>query len=675
MSSGDMKMSSGDMKMSHEERIKKLEKGHAVLLDTITKLNNSELRDFFDASSNIPYERDSLPNINDESNPRKFLTKLNNPDSRSSFENLPETNSQDKRFENSPININEKNNPGELTDSDKKKLLDLQQQFTNSQTDALYLTNLSYAYSLMAQHWIVARKRVCTVIGKPTTGQTLLMVSTKALSLGIQAALAGMTNGAFHAVSGPMVEALGGLGNGIGRSNVASIGGYEGGNPSSIQVDVTKTTLTPLLLNGTTIALNSVPPLNSLLNGWKPGVAGATMTDPLDYFLNLETELRKMAVEIANLRGEAFGSQTVDDSYRAKIKSLLNNNIMELESLSKDAFWGFLFNPMSTGDANKKWPIVNQLLKVRMQRLAWRMYCRAQWSNNVWTYKIAINRDNVKSITSRNILQKPEDWPYKVWKAVNGMPAHWDEICSDFLGHEHTPNHPIYNGNYIESENANVRRTRKSWISMAAVQCCQIKRDFGVIGGGRSLMIDLDKPNLDQKIVINAMFSKDETVARKLCLDLQSPPGLTVRIKEVCFGAPSIYILTQATGKKGRLISSNDIADNLMPDVVRGGRITVKLSKTGISTKDAHIYLLGPFKETGTSKIIRDNNGAPSTNIPISTISLMRADWDLWTNLVAPKNIGKYCITLSSRNELSKIDSYFKDRQTHVPDEWWFEVK
>lgn len=528
--------------------------------------------------------------------------------------------------------------------------------------NARFLANMSYGYILMAQTYKVASEHVTAVAAEKSASDIFKAVAWGAFKIAVSTGLGVLSAGLSNLILQPLLQGknvideakkgLGAFGDPKGTASQDDIdSAVDGGNfnkRSQAQSSVET-------------AIGGIADLIGL-----PDDEPTRLIDPYDFFLDKEVELRKAAAYIATLKDEAQFEQV----------ELGLNRKMKFTDLKKDPFWGFFKEQHTAEELNVKWGQVSRLLTVYMRRLCWRMYCRAQWQKA--TYDYSFQTDESFATKNKAKLDGPDIrasvWDRDVWKTTGtGDPKHWDKICSDFRGPEHDPYDPYTvatRGAAAATENF----SKSTWISLAVVQCCQIERSKGF--GHFSWNIDLERERryagqpqgeqvktafTDYELLFGDLTAQKDNPARKLedvLQDIRTKGGEVIRISEIRFGRWES--LGKATGKKGRLEGPNDKDGALL--VGAGAKVTVMLTSTALTTKDAWVEIYAPDGETPDGKTKTKSlttKKRASTNFATSHSQSI--------NFQAPKDADFYLVKLDARVDLQKTKRMF-----FVSDEWWF---
>lgn len=586
----------------------------------------------------------------------------------------------------------------------KTQLDALQEQFGRSQTDALFLSNIAYGYALMATQWKLSRERVRAVVSVPTTGQFLISVSAQsfvfALKVGLSMASSGGSTAFFNAFSGPigeLVKALPAVANNF--------------NDDQIK-DIAKDTFMPaisalpgLVADGAGDGMAST--FNRMMDpGGAAAAAADALMDPYTFFMDCETKLRRTAMQLNNNRMLGSGS----DAYRTQVQSSFGQakEAMGLDALQADPFWGFLFAPTSDAESQAKWGAITAILGAQMRRLAWRLYCRSQWGNSTYDYTVQPN-PSYRELTRPAFAPAPvapavwtgEEWKeeaemsymhYKAWDSNWGWPAHWGEICADFKGSEHFPDHPAHRGDAAAIALAQKAQTRMTWISMAVVQCCQLKRSTGRV---TSTTIDLEKnihvsggavddtiDGSDASTITQystpkeLLFDTDLTKMTDTFRVLNATGVDQITITEVRFGKSKAgtWGTGSVSGKKGILTTPNTLDDPLRPCLPGSIRASVSLSSTCITTYDARVYLVKLSATPGgaaPSDITRAPSGIPTGGVAVRKLEevAFQVKHTRSINVDISDGPGRYCITLDGRVDLRKSAMKFYSEAG-----WYFDI-
>ena len=582
------------------------------------------------------------------------------------------------------------------------KLDKLQASFNRSQKDELFLSNIAYGYALMAMQWKISREHVRAVVAVPTTAQFLIAISAKslgfALKVGLSMATGGLGTAFFNAFAEPLAEMMKEM-----PGMAASFGSSEGYN--DIAKDVAKDAFMPAV--GSAFDQTTGRATESIQGGFgrvlDPGGAAAeaadALVDPYEFFLECETKLRLTAVQLANAR-------TLDAdnaAHRAGLTSGFGTakDGMSLDALAGDPFWGFLFVPMSAAESAERWEVVTSVLGAQMRRMAWRMYCRSQWSNATFDYTVKPKSSfseaaepagfqplappaAVWSNASWKDVGNAADLHYKAWDSNKGWPAHWGEICADFRGPEHIPGHRL-NSTPEAVRLATLAQARMTWISQAVVQCCQVKIDLSVV---KSITIDLemnvsfsdgsgavDEATKNSLVGLrfaaspkDLLFAADKSALESTYKAISAAGVERVGIAEVRFGKSKKGTLGvgTVTGKKGILSAPNSETDPLRPALPGSLRASITLTSSSLTSRSAYVYLI-------KGAVARDADGKPTGAAPASQLigdTAFRSSHSHTLNIDLPTSgPGTYCITLDGRRPLRGSERKFFSEAT-----WYFDI-
>lgn len=453
--------------------------------------------------------------------------------------------------------------------------------------DALLLANMSLLYGLMAREWRIARDRVVKVTSSPTTLQslsrtgTVVLVALLATAAGAGASIAGSL--LAQAIDGPLVALAGKLG--FDQAKAAEAMEKDGGEALR---DGVSTGLMGLL----SFAGRST-------NGPVPEV-----TDPLEFFLDLETQLREFALEVAHTQKRtapwsptAVKNPLVNGPPSGNAKTKLQGFAKDqhLDDMKGDAFWKFLFDsPAPSGGAagaagakshKERWAIVQSVVAAAMRRLAWSLYCRSQWRNLTWDYTVKVDRDcsfdDGGGLGANAWKQAPvAEWPYKAWASNMGWPAYFvSDIVPDFAGFEHDPDHGYYAIDAAGQDDARKLRKRQAHFSLAVYMCCQVRPERwmdaadpmrrGAEGWLKTYVLS-GKGAADPDEFLKFRASRAE-----------------VRIAEIRFGTGS---WGSATGKKGRMTAGNS-EDAPYKLAIKPTTITVMIETTARARQNPRFLL------------------------------------------------------------------------------------
>ena len=518
--------------------------------------------------------------------------------------------------------------------------------------DALLLANLSLFYGIMAQEWRVARDRVVAVTTSSTAMQTLSRVGSYSLvfllsaGVGVGASVAGAA--LAHAIDGPLVSLAGRLG--YDESKARAIMDAKGGE---------------VLKEGFANAFRGL----STFLGHQGKTAATGVTDPHEFFLGLEVQLREFALALAQAKKvhgawnrsdvknplAATGSKATPATGLAGFAKDSN-----IDALASDPFWKFVFE----ADANhhkERWAVVRSMIAVAMRRLAWSLYCRAQWRNLTWDYTVKVNRDAEFRDSGANPSdwksEPVEEWPYKAWSSNMGWPAHFaDSIVPDFAGWEHDPGHAVNAALGGNEAKAGKLQKRVAHFSLAVYMCCQVRPERGK---------DAIDPMADGASALLTQYMRDGSLDdyRKF-----RAMRAEVNVAEVRFGDARIG---STSGKKGRMTGPAPFDKPYRLAIVPKA-ITVVVASTGRTLRKAHLRLLGPFETNAVAPTGLSAPTLPSDADVVATatesLSLTAGGKHDWHGL--PLARGKrYCVVLEAREQSAKSGA-----ATYAEDPWFFEV-
>jgi DNA-binding transcriptional MerR regulator len=579
---------------------------------------------------------------------------------------------------------------------------------------ARMITNLSYAYALMALHYKVAREHVMAVVSEKTTAEMFFEFGAAALKAAVAAGLSALTGG----VLGVFVPVIMDLAKSVKGAVTGGSGSEEAGSEITRaleQHDREKENEE----RADSIGEKATDELGSLVFGAN---RDGSLKDPYDFFLEKEVELRKLAATIAG---------TTDDTAIGAKKVQLDREYT-LDELKASDKWGHFFtvNP-GARELDEIWERVSLLLAVNMRRACWRAYCRSQWNNATFSYTIGVISAEMAAEEQYSLEGPASEWHYKVWDSVKLAPRHWEKICSDFRGPEDDPQHPFT----VRAGRANEafrRLENNAWISTAAVQCCQIKRPKDGIyidlekrshfGGSESEPLDVPHGWTDKMLVYEARGGDVQGLSQFL-RTIQTSGGVQVAISEVRYGRASgsgwrsgfglFRNWTKSTGKKGSLSSSNRSAEAL--PIVKGLNMTVMVGRKGgdgesarsggqdavvrvyRAKKEAHSdgkpcaevdgkqlcwYCRHTPVESQADEEFKAKLRLAEVDVATSGSRFIKSDgWNFQNFPTSPHedssyaNVpGLYCVRLDPRPELQTVEATGGDLQFHVSDEWWFRI-
>lgn len=477
------------------------------------------------------------------------------------------------------------------------KIAGIEAALTSRNEDALLLANMSLLYGLMAREWRIARDRVVKVTSSPTTLQslsrtgTVVLVALLSAAAGAGASIAGSL--LAHAIDGPLVALAGKLG--FDESKAAEAMEKDGGEALKDGVTTGLTGLLSFAGHSTKGALPEV-------------------TDPLEFFLDLETQLREFALEVAHTQ------KSTDPWSRTAVKNPLVNappsgnaktklqgfaKDQHLDDMKADAFWRFLFESpdpatVYVGKGHKeRWAIVQSVVAAAMRRLAWSLYCRSQWRNLTWDYTVKVDRacsfDDGSGLGVNAWKQDPvAEWPYKAWAHNMGWPAHFiSNIVPDFAGFEHDPDHGYYAIDAAGQADARKLRKRQAHFSLAVYMCCQVRPERG--------MDAADPMRGDAEGWLKQYLREGKTDKNEKTFAQYRAMRDEVNIAEIRFGEGRFG---SATGKKGRMTSANSEGDpyrlGINPKI-----ITVIIAATARLSRNAKLELAGPKQPNGDWPLVK----------------------------------------------------------------------
>lgn len=601
------------------------------------------------------------------------------------------------------------------------------------------LANLGYAYALMAQHYKIAREHVTAVIAEKTAAEIFLSVTLETLKAAVAAGLSALTGG----VTGIISDAL------VAKAKLSAASGDidfkdEDGNSHKAEVTEKEDKVTGRKI-GEAVVSSPVEGAADMLGG----ALGATVgnigglngivsrasqlfstegpenetKDPYDFFLEKEAQLRRAAAMLANC---------TDPELPKNIKVELDREY-SIEELEEDPNWKYFFEVHSNyGALDKTWEQVSALLAANMRRLCWRLFCRSQWNNVKYSYTVTVHGpDEFRTLNPGAEEDPASEWHYKTWAWSGlGWPRHWEKICSDFRGPEHDPDHPFTVQKGLVNK-AHKLLAANAWISMAAVQCCQIKRHdaggigqnwaidlekYGHVGGEEGERYDVPRGWTDEVLVYgnirDAKFSDPRRYGKSFLEDflvkIRVQGGTRVQLSEIRFGKGGADVVgwTKATGKKGRLSGANTSA-NPIP-ILKGMKITAlvkRIDEHGNSTTSRKHAWANVFKAPGPKhdgatacdrvkgkqlcwycahcspeeiasekfkeyyKLVDVDRGEQQALI-ISNAEVNYMNFPSVSTAAYVNEPGLYCIKLHPRRDLQTASG----GEFHVTDEWWFKI-
>lgn len=577
---------------------------------------------------------------------------------------------------------------------------------------ARMITNLSYAYGLMALHYKVAREHVMAVVSEKTTAEMFFEVGGAALKAALAAGLSALTGGVLGVFVPVIMDLIKQVkGSVLGASDESQTAIQEALEQHDAEKDNEE--------RSDAIGEKGADKLSSLVFG---DAKEGNLTDPYDFFLEKEVEFRKLAATIAGSRdSRAMGSKKVqlDREYT-------------LDELKANPKWEFFFKVQtSVKELDEIWERVSQLLAVNMRRACWRAYCRSQWNNTTFSYTISVIEAKDADAEQYSLAGPASGWHYKVWDTVRLAPRHWEKICSDFRGPEDDPKHPFT----VRAGRANEafrRLETNAWISTAAVQCCQIRRPIDKIyidlekrshfGGTESDPLEVPHGWTDRMLVYEARGGSVVGL-HEFLRTIQTSGGVQVAISEIRFGRGSgddwrhgfglFRNWSKSTGKKGSLTSSNRPQEAL--PIVKGLNMTVMVGRKGGDGESARSGGKDAVVEVYRAKTETHSDGKPcaevdgkqpcwycwhtpaeshagdefkakyrlvQVDVAKSGSRVIKSDgWNYQNFPTSPHDDksyaivpGLYCVRLDPRLELQSASETNGDVQYHVSDEWWFQI-
>jgi hypothetical protein len=387
----------------------------------------------------------------------------------------------------------------------------------------LGLANLGYFFQLAGQSWQSAYKRVGDVTSRESAKKFLTRLPGRLLLFAVQTGLSMLTAGGaallYNLIAEPIKASLEGQWN-----------GYE-----DAVTDASKEGIKGIL-----------DVMVSVIPGTNASVPTDGMVDPATVFSNYEGTLRKTAVELRSARAQK--KQLVGSL------DLEKKLVAAMSEITKDGdFAKFILEKIDTGDIDPKWQMIARVLDTIMLRAAWTQYCRSNWTNITYDYTIAVkSTDEVK--TSLKGEDDPRKWPSNVWDSVNGWPEYWGDICADFCGLEHRPGDKL-NEKKTPAQMAAIKvlESRMAWISMAAVECCQVQRRFSPLERAKKFDLKpfpLPPTNPPNQLKASELFT--EAAWKDAYKPYRSKQDTTCQIAAIRFSLQPSIAYGVPTGKRGR---------------------------------------------------------------------------------------------------------------------------
>ena len=631
----------------------------------------------------------------------------------------------------------------------KSELVESEKKAEKRREYATFLANLSYAYILMAVHFKVAREHVSSVIQDRETSElalnTGLFIVEAAFRAGI-AALSGGISGVFLAYMSETdawkeVNKWAGIKEGVPfKANEEDtsdnrISALEKTTAEATAQDqevtkgeaftsASKNSLQASLAGSITDATtNTIEKVVGSMSGPRANLFSRetpenTLEDPFDFFMKKEAELRQTSAYVMSI-------SEVDEL--DQLPCGLAPGLTLGEMLKGKGKWNILFSAQNKDKAalDEIWGDISKLLRTDMKRACWREFCRSQWNNMKYSYTLTVGKPEAESEWASTLIGPASEWHYMAWEGTVGvggrgtrlMPRHWNQICSDFKGPEHDPRDRL-NVKHGRVNRAHTLMERKSWISLAAVTCCQIKRDFWARcidlekyghHGGSQTDDPIPPPNgwsdkdlvfgniKDQRFKDHKGDSQLSNYLKRICIK----GGIDVQINEIRFGKESSWF--RATGKKGLLAEKNEPSEApLFPLAVKA---SVTIRRTGSSGDETRSF---SSARANLYRVVNDEKGKElkhEGNKPCEegaycfyclnaddlakggvedTYRLKRivAEDETWMqvghyiNFTVPdkkENCGLYCVALDAKKELQD-GTRFSDPQFHHSEPWWFRV-
>lgn len=375
-------------------------------------------------------------------------------------------------------------------------------------------------------------------------------------------------------------------------------------------------------------------------------------TDPFVKFLELDTQLKQLAMVVRNTSGR--DRKTLNNSIKQAIKKAVGN----------EEHYRVLVGKKSKAVVSA-WDGVQKCMPLIMRRMVWRSYCRGKWGRRHDRYSVNISRD--KLLLNRRKLERTptEQWPYKVWKRDVIWPHYWNQIVTDFKDPDKG------------------RDTENTHVSLAVVNCCQVRRYQ--VGG---LLLDL------------APVAAKEEGAGKIALSILCDPFkiLTLNNKKILYqcrikGGGQIEIFELRAGrrrKKFQLKSGSNISGrktntkgaDIPLQVLRSERCSIMIKSAKRSWRHVGIRL---FKKNWKNEYEEQKTGDGANwgklvgdlyrgkHIESVNFATRRQQWIEWT----PAEHGEYKIQLCRKylQEYEEISTRGVSTKTQLENDAFYNNK
>ncbi len=453
---------------------------------------------------------------------------------------------------------------------------------------AVVVANVGELYATLLRHWRSARARVAGVVAGPgRSARALESVSPKLFVTSLEIAL-GLGAGAGSLGIGEALEpVLATLARLVGASEVTepTVNAWlEARGERSHAAVGFEYLVTP-----------AAPELQRLGTPGRPPLRSAERTiDPAAYFADGAARLRALAAAL--VEGDTFGDVDAPrPGERAAMFAPAGALAAAREAVAALAespswaqvrshyFWKLLFAHPDSEDEGDRWGTVDMLIEQAMRRLAWTLYCRAQWASQSSTFTVMLRDDFVLNDSKAWAQKNPRDWPRAAWTPAGFQwPAYFlQHIVPDFAGWESDPESPLQGDEPAEHALAEYRHAHEAHFSRAVYHCCQVRPGKAMKG---TVPIDLFIAGAEE--FVKGFAATGKRTGQKTFAAARGDAHLAdVAIAVASASAPSTLLAPNAFEGAPRLVTESPLV------------LTATVHADDRRTTRAHVYVFGPIEQ------------------------------------------------------------------------------
>jgi hypothetical protein len=458
------------------------------------------------------------------------------------------------------------------------------------------VANVGELYATLARHWRTARERVASVVAGPGGGaRTLESVPPRLFVTALKIAL-GLGAGAGSLGIGEALDPiLAGLARLVGAGEVA-----EATVNAWIEAHRDRSGRTPGFEYLVTQASTELQRLGT--PGRPPLRSAERAVDPTAYFGDAAARLRALAAalaeadtfddDLAALPGERaamFAPAGARSAAREAVAALAESPAWA--QVRAHYFWKLLFAHPDEGDEDDRWGTADMLIEQAMRRLAWTLYCRAQWASRASNFEVMLRDDFLLNDSKAWAEKNPRDWPRAAWTTAGFQwPAHFlQHIVPDFDGWESDPESPLQGDDPAEHALAEYRHAHETHFSRAVYHCCQVRPGKAMKG---TVPIDLFIAGAED--FVKGFAATGKRAGQKSFAAARGDAHLvdvTIRVASAGATAASTPIPLAANAFEGapRLVTESPLA------------LTATVRSEDRRAARVHVYVFGPIEQALTA--------------------------------------------------------------------------